>query len=159
MSYPTVPGQPPQNVTAANLSSTSIDVQWEPPPQEFFFGILRGYIIRYVPVGNISNDSAYLMTNLIEPTETNYTLELLMEFVNYSIEVTAVTVGNGPFSDPVYVRTNADGMSGLHSYSQAACVTACILPQLLASLLCLQRSQTRISPQRRPPFPGTLQRT
>ncbi len=145
ISYPTVPGQPPQNVTAANLSSTSIYVQWEPPPQEFFFGILRGYIIRYVPVCNISNDDAYLMAN---STETNYTLDLLMEFVNYSIEVTAVTVGNGPFSDPVYVRTNADGMSGLHSYSQAAFVTACILPQLLACFIILQPPQSTLSPTR-----------
>ncbi len=111
MSYSTVPGLPPQNVVAANLSSTSIYVQWEPPPQAFFYGILRGYIIRYVPVEDISNANAYLMTNLIEPTETNYTLENLLECVNYSIEVTAVTVGNGPFSDPVYVRTNLNGMS------------------------------------------------
>ncbi len=110
ISYPTVPGQPPQNVMATSLSSTSIYVQWEPPPQEFFYGILRGYIIRYVPVGNINNGDAYLMTNLIEPTEINYTLENLLEFVNYSIEVTAVTVGNGPFSDPVYARTDPDRM-------------------------------------------------
>ncbi len=94
---------------ATNLSSTSIYVQWQPPPQEFFYGILRGYIIRYVPVEGINNSDAYLMTDPIEPTETSYTLELLMEFVSYSIQVTAVTIGNGPFSDPVYVRTNEAG--------------------------------------------------
>ncbi len=58
---------------------------------------------------DIDNESAYLMINVIDPTVTNFTLDSLMEFVNYSIQVTAVTVGSGPFSDPIYIRTNLDG--------------------------------------------------
>ncbi len=104
-----MPGVPPQNVTGRNLSSASIYVQWQPPPQEFWYGILRGYIIRYFPVEDIDNESAYLMINVIDPTVTNFTLDSLMDFVNYSIQVTAVTVGRGPFSDPIYIRTNLDG--------------------------------------------------
>ncbi len=105
-----MPGVPPQNVTVRNLSSTSIDVQWQPPPQELWYGILRGYIIRYFPVEDIDNETAYLMINVTDPTETNFTLDSLMEFVNYSIQVTAVTVGRGPFSDPIIIRTDSDGI-------------------------------------------------
>ena len=101
-----VPGEPPQNVQARNESSTTISVDWESPPQEFLFGILRGYIIRYVPVTEMDIVNS---TELIPPNRNSFTLENLLEFTNYSIEVTAVTgAGEGPYSTPVYVVTNPD---------------------------------------------------
>ena len=100
-----VTGEPPQNVEARNESSTTISVQWESPPQEFLFGILRGYIIRFVP-GEMDIVNS---TELIPSDTTSFTLENLLEFTNYSIEVTAVTgAGEGPYSPPVYVVTNQD---------------------------------------------------
>ena len=100
-----VPGEPPQNVTARNESSTTISVEWESPPQDFLFGILRGYIIRYLP----GDMDIVNLTELIPPTMNSFTLENLFEFTNYSIEVTAVTgAGEGPYSSPVYVLTNPD---------------------------------------------------
>ena len=98
-----VPREPPQNVEARNESSTTISVQWESPPQEFLFGILRGYIIRFVPgqMGIVN------LTKLIPSNMNSFILENLLEFTNYSIEVTAVTgAGEGPYSHPVYVVTN-----------------------------------------------------
>ena len=48
-------------------------------------------------------------TELIPPNRNSFTLENLLEFTNYSIEVTAVTgAGEGPYSTPVYVVTNPD---------------------------------------------------
>ena len=100
-----VTGEPPQNVEARSESSTTISVQWESPPQEFLFGILRGYIIRFVP-GQMDIVNS---TELIPSDTTSFTLENLLEFSNYSIEVTAVTgAGEGPYSPPVYVVTNPD---------------------------------------------------
>ena len=98
-----VPREPPQNVEARSESSTSISIQWESPPQEFLFGILRGYIIRFVPgeMGIVN------LTKLIPSNMNSFILENLLEFTNYSIEVTAVTgAGKGPYSPPVYVVTN-----------------------------------------------------
>ena len=100
-----VPGEPPQNVTARNESSTTISVEWESPPQDFLFGILRGYRIRYLP-GDMNMVN---LTELIPSNGSSFTLENLLEFTNYSIEVTAVTgAGEGPYSPPVYVVTNQD---------------------------------------------------
>ena len=46
-------------------------------------------------------------TELIPPNQNSFTLENLLVFTNYSIEVTAVTgAGEGPYSTPVYVVTN-----------------------------------------------------
>ena len=86
-----------------NESSTSISVEWEPPPQEFLYGIPRGYIIRY------EGDEELDSTELISFDQTFFILQNLSEFVNYSIEVTAVTgAGEGSYSPPVYVVTNQD---------------------------------------------------
>ena len=90
-------------MTARNESSTSISVEWEPPPQEFLYGIPRGYIIRYEGFEELNS------TELISFDQTLFILQNLSEFVNYSIEVTAVTgAGEGPYSPPVYVVTNQD---------------------------------------------------
>ena len=91
-----------------NESSTSISVEWEPPPQEFLFGIPRGYIIRYEGFEEL-NSTELNSTELISFDQTFFILQNLSEFVNYSIEVTAVTgAGEGSYSPPVYVVTNQD---------------------------------------------------
>ena len=48
-------------------------------------------------------------TELIPEQQLSYIIENLEEFTNYSIEVTAVTVGEGPFSTPIIVITDQDG--------------------------------------------------
>jgi len=100
-----VPGEPPRNVRGQNDSSTSILVEWEPPRQEVWYGILRGFRIRYVAA---INEHASVTTELISEQETSYTISNLEEFTNYSIEVTAVTVGEGPYSTPIIVITDQD---------------------------------------------------
>ena len=49
-------------------------------------------------------------TELIPEPQLSYIIENLEEFTNYSIEVTAVTVGEGPYSTPIVVITNQDGL-------------------------------------------------
>ena len=100
-----VPGQPPQNVSGRNNdSSTSIIVEWDPPREEVLFGILRGFRIRYVAM----DTSIPVTTELISEQQTSYTIVSLEEHTNYSIEVTAVTVGEGPYSTPIIVITDQD---------------------------------------------------
>ena len=41
-------------------------------------------------------------------SQTSYTIVSLEEHTNYSIEVTAVTVGEGPYSTPIIVITDQD---------------------------------------------------
>ena len=98
-----VPGEPPANVRGQNNnSSTSIIVEWDPPREEVLYGILRGFRIRYVAM----DTSIPVTTELI--SQTSYTIVSLEEHTNYSIEVTAVTVGEGPYSTPIIVITDQD---------------------------------------------------
>ena len=100
-----VPGEPPGNVCGQSNSSTSILVEWDLPRQEVLYGILRGFRIRYVVA---INESVTITTELISEQRTSYTMVNLEEFTNYSIEVTAVTVGEGPYSTPIIVITDQD---------------------------------------------------
>ena len=103
-----VPGEPPGNVRGQSNSSTSILVEWEPPRREVLYGILRGFRIRYVVTMNASIPGASVTTELISEQQTSYTISNLEEFTNYSVEVTAVTVGEGPYSSPIVVITDQD---------------------------------------------------
>ena len=88
-----------------NDSSTSIRVNWEPPTSEFTFGILRAFIIRYALA---STPDMYNSTENIPSAQRTYVVEGLLEFTNYTIEVAAITVGRGVFSDPIIVITDQD---------------------------------------------------
>ena len=92
------------NVTGHKTSSTSILVEWDDVPAYDQNGIITSYNITYQS----------LTENHINSTTANYTvrqvtLSDLKEFVNYSITVFASTkIGDGPASDPVYVKTDED---------------------------------------------------
>jgi len=103
-----VPGEPPRNVHGQSDSTTRILVEWDLPREEFLYGILRGFRIQYVVATNASIPGASVTTELISEQQTSYTISNLEEFTNYSIEVTAVTVGEGPYSTPIIVITDQE---------------------------------------------------
>ena len=83
-------------------------MEWDPPRQAVWYGILRGFRIRYIVAMNASISSPTVTTELISEQQTSYVIVNLEEFTNYSIEVTAVTVGEGPYSTPIIVITDQD---------------------------------------------------
>ena len=101
-----VPGEPPRNVRGQSNSSTSILVEWDQPKEEVLYGILRGFRIRY---GVAMDTNITTTTELIPEQQSSYIIHNLEEFTNYSIEVTAVTVGEGPYSTPINVITDQGG--------------------------------------------------
>ena len=101
-----VPGEPPRNVLGQSDSSTSILVVWDPPRQEVLYGILRGFQIRYFVARNSSNMNNTI--ELVSDQHSSYVIQNLKEFTNYSVEVAAVTVGEGPYSTPIIVTTDQD---------------------------------------------------
>ena len=100
-----MPGESPLNVNAVNSSSTSVLVNWESPTPELIFGVLRRFEIRYYITSQPKNLS--VIPN-IPFTDRAFEITQLLEFTNYSVEVSAITVGNGPFSSPVTVVTDED---------------------------------------------------
>ena len=79
---------------------------WSPPTPGLTFGILRSFEIRYYITSRPENSLQFIQN--IPSTDKEYEITGLMEFTNYSVEVSAITIDNGPFSSPVTVVTDED---------------------------------------------------
>ncbi|XP_045445084.1 receptor-type tyrosine-protein phosphatase S isoform X10 [Pipistrellus kuhlii] len=95
------PASAPRNVQARMLSATTMIIQWEEPVEPN--GLIRGYRIYYTmepehPVGN------WQKHNVDDSLLT--TVGSLLEDETYTVRVLAFTsVGDGPLSDPIQVKT------------------------------------------------------
>ncbi|KAG8454511.1 hypothetical protein GDO86_000939 [Hymenochirus boettgeri] len=95
------PASAPRNVQARMLSSTTMLIQWEEPVEPN--GQIRGYRVYYTmepdqPV------SSWLKYNVDDSLLT--TIGSLLEHETYTVRVLAFTsVGDGPLSDPIQVKT------------------------------------------------------
>ena len=88
----------------ADTTSTKITVQWREVPYFNRNGDIVGYTVRYHSISGCSSATLHSETETLAAT-----LVELIPFTNYSIEVAAVNVnGTGPFSTPVYLRTDGD---------------------------------------------------
>ena len=102
-----VPDSPPSNVTATAQSSTSILVTWDMVPPMDQNGVITMYQVLYTPLQTFRGA---IGTESMTVTEQMATLTGLQEYVEYNISVRAYTsVGAGPYSDGVVVRTSEDG--------------------------------------------------
>lgn len=45
-----VPGMPPEDLRCAALSSTSLQVSWQPPALSYQNGLLQGYKVSFEPM-------------------------------------------------------------------------------------------------------------
>ena len=92
---------------AVNISSTSLQVSWDPVPAIDRNGIITQYEVEYNQT-TFSEVSMY-NTTTVNSTTLNVSLCPLEEYVEYTIRVRAYTsVGAGPYSDLVNVTTNED---------------------------------------------------
>ena len=86
------PGEPPQNVTAYNVSSTSLHVEWKEVKKTSRNGIILGYLIKYK-----KSNGKYLLKNITSPTKLHTVISGLSVWTEYSVSVAAYTkVGLGP---------------------------------------------------------------
>ncbi|XP_017782566.1 PREDICTED: tyrosine-protein phosphatase Lar isoform X5 [Nicrophorus vespilloides] len=99
-----VPGAPPNNVTGEAVSPTSIQVNWEPPPAERSNGNIIYYKLQFVEAGRSDSEASIVRLNA-----TSFILDELKRWAEYRIWVLAGTsVGDGPPSYPITVRTHED---------------------------------------------------
>ena len=103
--YFTVPTGPPQNIALTDVTSTSLNISWNPP----LFSERNGLIIRYditfeeLPTNNITkyntSDNSIYITNL-------------HPYYNHSFICSAATIiGSGPLSSKDIFLTSEDGTS------------------------------------------------
>lgn len=109
-----VPGAPPRNVSAEATSPTTIAVTWLPPPTERSNGRIEYYKLHFVEVGQSDNEATVTTLN-----QTAMVIDELKKWTAYKIWVLAGTsVGDGPNSYPITVRTLEDGTYSAHKHTR-----------------------------------------
>ncbi|KZC04295.1 Down syndrome cell adhesion molecule-like protein Dscam2, partial [Dufourea novaeangliae] len=100
-----VPSSPPQDIRCTALSSQSLQVSWETPPQYSLNGNLKGYKVIW------ENMDALTETSKSEMITNAFTVAIhgLGKYTNYSVQVLALTrAGDGVASTPFYCVTKED---------------------------------------------------
>ncbi|KAF4529945.1 hypothetical protein B566_EDAN018067, partial [Ephemera danica] len=101
-----VPGAPPQNLSAVPEGSAAIRVRWNPPPAEHQNGRILYYRIQVVESARPDSEAIVIKLNA---SATTFLVDELKKWTEYRIWVLAGTsVGDGPPSNPVSVRTDED---------------------------------------------------
>lgn len=102
-----VPSHSPINVTAFNTTSTSINVTWDPVPDDHMNGIIMGYRVFYKKAAEPMDDFSNLTVN-----SSVFDVEIndMEFFTKYEFQVLAFTmVGDGNISEPLFCMTDEDG--------------------------------------------------
>ena len=95
-----VPSAPPDNVTAIEVSTTSVHLNWIPPPTEHHNGAITGYVAR---VTMANTQESY---NISTSNTTELSVDSLTPDSEYVFAVAAQTViGIGPFSGAITQQT------------------------------------------------------
>ncbi|XP_078349636.1 LOW QUALITY PROTEIN: polycystin-1-like protein 2 [Oculina patagonica] len=98
-----VPGAPPHNVFAYNVSSTAIKVHWGSIPVDLQNGIILGYHVIVVLNSNVERNLT-ASPNMSEMVVTN-----LQKYTTYQLSISGFTViGSGVQSTPINVTTDED---------------------------------------------------
>ena len=92
---------PPVNLAYTNLTSTSVTLTWQPPPDDSHNGIIRHYIVQ----GREETGVSFMSTTI----DTQISFGILHPYYIYNFTVSAVTISPGPYSDPLTVQALEDG--------------------------------------------------
>ena len=96
------PSSPPQSIEGSVSSSTSILLTWQPPAPSNQNGIIQHYISR------VTEEETMRQFQLMSTT-TSITATALHPYYTYSFTISAVTVSEGPYSQPLSLQTLEDG--------------------------------------------------
>lgn len=104
---PLVPSGAPEKLTVVALSSSTVQVSWDPPPRDKLNGPINGYVLSIVGVN--SHEEFEIDTN----RSSNITFSSLHPFYTYSYTIAAVGIGIGPYSSAVLFQMPEDGTQNL----------------------------------------------
>ena len=108
--HPTaVPSSAPVSLQGSAVNSTTIQLQWEPPPLADQNGVIRSYIIN---ISVTENGSSFQQTS----ETTALYISNLNPFYTYTLTVAAVTIGPGPYGQVLTVQMPEDGMDSCNSH-------------------------------------------
>ena len=98
----TVPSSAPVSLQGSAVNSTTIQLQWEPPPLSDQNGVIRSYTI------NISVTETGSSFQRTSETTALY-ISNLHPFYTYTMTVAAVTIGPGPYGLALSIQTPENG--------------------------------------------------
>ncbi|KAK3612593.1 hypothetical protein CHS0354_042101 [Potamilus streckersoni] len=103
-----VPSAAPQAVSGKSINSRSVEVTWKPPPPDKQNGRIVGYKILFVENSSRSTEKDAQVEDVASEARS-VLLQSLSTWTVYKIWVLAFTsVGDGPLSEPIWVRTDED---------------------------------------------------
>ena len=109
------PSAAPEEILVFIVSSTVVQIEWDPPRYEDRNGIIREYIINITDIntGNswqqaIGNDTVTGEQTAGNNTVTTF-IDTLHPFYSYSFSIAARTIALGPFTASVIVEMPEDG--------------------------------------------------
>ena len=100
----TAPSRPPKNLRGYATSSTSAQVFWTPPDEEYRNGPISEY---HIDIMELNTNSLY-GTFIVSDSQLGVTA--LHPYYNYSFAVAAHTNAKGPASNGLVILTFQDGM-------------------------------------------------
>ncbi|XP_065334249.1 cell adhesion molecule Dscam2-like isoform X1 [Cloeon dipterum] len=106
-----VPEASPRDLHCSASTSESIDVSWQPPPEDKVHGVIQGYRLYYEAVEDYSVDLYQIDSSAQSKMTKSLTTMLhgLLKYTNYSIQVLSFThVGEGVRSSKIFCRTKED---------------------------------------------------
>ncbi|KAG7198654.1 hypothetical protein KM043_006011 [Ampulex compressa] len=100
------PSSPPQDVRCTALTSQSLQVSWDPPPDSSLNGILKGYKVMWENMDTVTESTK---TEMKTTNALTLVIHDLQKYTNYSVQVLATTrAGDGVASAPLYCVTHED---------------------------------------------------
>ncbi|XP_028395112.1 protein sidekick-1-like [Dendronephthya gigantea] len=106
-----IPSSPPRNLAVRNVSSRSVLLEWDDPPQQDWNGKITRYIIRVWETAKNDEKDFEDRIALHDPSTFTQVFNVtnLKTFTQYKFEVSAQnSVGGSPFSKSVQVKTTED---------------------------------------------------
>ncbi|XP_011345914.1 Down syndrome cell adhesion molecule-like protein Dscam2 isoform X3 [Ooceraea biroi] len=101
-----VPSSPPQDIRCTALSSTSLQVSWDSPPDSSLNGNLKNYKVMWENMDALAESTKPEMKITTALTVVIHGLD---KYTNYSVQVLASTrAGDGVASSPLYCVTEED---------------------------------------------------
>lgn len=98
------PSGSPENIVATSLSSTSVELSWDPPPVDQQNGIITNYYI------NVTEVETGMVSQLMVTGTTQLLIDTLHPYYVYNFYISAATtVGQGPYSPAFSIQTPEDG--------------------------------------------------
>ena len=114
----------PLNVVVDLITPSSVNISWDPPPPEHTNGVILYNVIWLTDLQN----------ELVQNTTSSSNWVFLPDlhpYYNYSLQIAAVTVSQGPFSDAQVFTTLEDG--------ELLCSNVCLWLYFMYTLILLMQ--------------------